>query len=261
MTFDWDWDWDWEAITHVTKVDPAKPLPSTVEVLEGTDLVIVGGSDGVTAENTLEAIRAIDDALPDVPVWQEPYRSDHVSTDTIEAADGLSIPAVYNGDREHFVGKHVDLFTEVGKKPEEILGSSVPLVGGLVESKAVDEISELTDGLFGEGYVVQHLESAAADRAGVESAYTPEQVAGAALATESFYGFPVFYVEYSGTYGGPEDVEAAARYLEETTLFYGGGIDSAEKAAEILEAGADAIVVGDCFHEDPETFRETIPDR
>lgn len=252
-------DIDWDAISHVTKVDPAKPLPSDLGALEGTDLVLVGGSDGVTEANSLTAIEHVADSFPSLPVWQEPYSSSHVSRETVEAADAVSIPAVYNGDREHFVGKHLELFTEVGKKPDELLGSSVPLVGELIASKGVDVVAELADKLVGEGYVVQHLASTAAAVSGVETAYSPDEVAGAALATESFYGFPIFYVEYSGTYGGTADVETAARYLEETTLLYGGGIDSAEKTREILEAGADAVVVGDCFHDDPETFRETIP--
>ncbi|ELY51588.1 heptaprenylglyceryl phosphate synthase [Natronococcus jeotgali] len=252
-------DIDWDAISHVTKVDPAKPLPSDLGALEGTDLVLVGGSDGVTEANSLAAIERVADSFPSLPVWQEPYSSSHVSRETVEAADAVSIPAVYNGDRKHFVGKHLELFTEVGKKPDELLGSSVPLVGELIASKGVDAVAELADKLVGEGYVVQHLASTAAAVSGVEAAYSPEEVAGAALATESFYGFPIFYVEYSGTYGGTADVETATRYLEETTLLYGGGIDSAEKTREILEAGADAVVVGDCFHDDPETFRETIP--
>ncbi|TYL40295.1 heptaprenylglyceryl phosphate synthase [Natronococcus pandeyae] len=253
-------DIDWDEITHVTKVDPAKSLPATLEILEGTDMVLVGGSDNVSESNSLDAIERVKDAFPGLPVLQEPYSSDHVSTDTIEAADYLSIPAVYNGDREHFVGKHLDLFTEVGQKPDELLGSSVPLVGDLIASKGVEAVSELATKVVGEGYVVQHLESTAAAVSGVDTKYTPEEVAGAALATEAFYDFPIFYVEYSGTYGGPADVEAASKYLSETALFYGGGINSAEKASEILEAGADAIVVGDCFHDDPETFRETIPE-
>lgn len=252
---------DWDEITHVTKVDPAKALPSDLDVLEGTDLVIVGGSDDVTEANTLEAIRAIADAVPETPIVQEPYSSSQLSTETIDAADALAIPAVYNGDRRHFVGKHVDLFTEVGRKPDDGIESGLPAVGDLLATAGVDALGELSASLLGEGYVVQHLESAAATRAGVESTYTPEQVAGAALATETLYGFPIFYIEYSGTYGGPDDVEAAARCLEETTLFYGGGIDSREKATAILAAGADAIVVGDRFHDDPATFRETIPDR
>ncbi|WP_049926534.1 heptaprenylglyceryl phosphate synthase [Halopiger goleimassiliensis] len=250
---------DWDAITHVTKVDPAKSLPGDLSVLEGTDMILVGGSDGVTEANVLETIDALEEQYPEMPVLQEPNGSDHVSRTTIDRVDAIAVPAVYNGDREHFVGKHLDLFTEIGQKPDELFGTNVPLVGGLVKSKGQEVVADLASKLVGEAYVVQNLASAAADQAGVEDQYTPEQVAGAALATEAFYGFPVFYVEYSGTYGGPEDVEAAARYLEETTLFYGGGIDSAAKAEEILEAGADAIVVGDCFHDDPETFRETIP--
>ncbi|MCU4975116.1 heptaprenylglyceryl phosphate synthase [Halobacteria archaeon AArc-m2/3/4] len=250
---------DWQTITHVTKVDPAKPLPPDLGVLEGTDLVLVGGSDDVTERNTLAAIEQVNSQFPALPVLQEPYSATHVSTDTIENADFLSIPAVYNGDRDHFVGKHVDLFTEVGRKPDELLGTGVPIVGDLIASKGRDAISDLSSKLFGEGYVVQHLDSAAATMAGVRECYTPEQVAGAALATETFYGFPVFYIEYSGTYGGPVDVEAAAPYLSDTVLLYGGGIDSHEKAIEILEAGADAIVVGDCFHDDPDTYLETIP--
>ena len=250
---------DWDDVTHVTKVDPAKPLPSDLGPLEGTDLVIVGGSDDVTEANTLETIDAIGDAFPSLPVLQEPNSSSHVSRATIETADYLAVPAVYNGDRDHFVGKHVDLFTEVGRKPDELLGANLPLVGGFVSSKGAEAVADLATNVVGEGYVIQHLDSTAATTAGVEATYTPEQVAGAALATETFYGFPIFYIEYSGTYGGPDDVDAAARYLEDTALFYGGGIDSREKATEILEAGADAVVVGDCFHDDPETFRETIP--
>lgn len=250
---------DWERITHITKVDPAKPLPSDLGVLDGTDLVIVGGSDGVTESNTIDAIESIASAYPSIPVFQEPYSADHVSRETIETADFVAVPAVFNGDRTHFVGKHTSLFTEIARKPEELLGASLPVVGNFIESKGVDAVSDLTETLVGEGYVVQHLDSAAASVSGVDTKYTPDQVAGAALATETFYGFPIFYVEYSGTYGGTDDVEAAARYLEDTQLVYGGGIDSREKATEILDAGADAIVVGDCFHDDPAQFRETIP--
>ncbi|ELY89351.1 heptaprenylglyceryl phosphate synthase [Natrialba taiwanensis] len=249
----------WQDIRHVTKVDPAKPLPDDPGVIADTDLAIVGGSDDVTEANTLAAIRAIDDIAPDLPIFQEPYNATQVSTDTIDAVDSITVPAVYNGDRDNFVGKHLDLFTEVARKPDELTGSSIPLVGDLLTSNGVDAVAELATKLIGEGYVVQNLDSAAANVSGVETTYMPDQVAGAALATETFYDFPIFYVEYSGTYGGPEDVTAAARYLDETVLLYGGGIDTREKATAILEAGADAIVVGDCFHDDPDTYRETIP--
>jgi phosphoglycerol geranylgeranyltransferase len=250
---------DWSTVTHVTKVDPAEPLPGDLSVLGHTDLVLVGGSDGVTEANSLDAIERIKADFPDLPVCQEPYSGSHVSKKTIDAADRLAVPAVYNGDAANFVDKHVDFFTEVGRKPQELTGSGIPLVGDLVESKARQAVSALTEKVLAEGYVVQNLDSKAATESGVDERYSPEQVAGAALATESFFDFPIFYVEYSGTYGGPEDVEAAAQYLDETILLYGGGIQRAAQTEEILNAGADAVVVGDIFHEDPERFLDTIP--
>lgn len=256
----WRMELDWSGIDHVTKVDPAKPLPADLDVLERTDLVMVGGSDEVTEANTLEVIDRIKDAVPNTPVFQEPYESGQVSMDTVEAADYLSIPAIYNGDRDHFLGKHLNLFTEMGSKPDELLGAALPVVGKLVKSKGLEVVSRVTDKIVAEGYVIQNPNSKAARVSGVTDPMSTQEVAGAALATEVYYDFPVFYIEYSGTYGGPNDVEAAATYLGSSILLYGGGIDDGEKASEILDAGADAVVVGDCFHRDPETFLDTIPE-
>ncbi|ELZ91968.1 geranylgeranylglyceryl phosphate synthase-like protein [Haloferax mucosum ATCC BAA-1512] len=249
----------WDNISHVTKVDPAEPLPSDLDILDGTDLVIVGGSDGVTQANSLDAIERIRAQFSDLPVFQEPYGSDHVSSETMDAVDYLSVPAVYNGDRDNFVAKHVDFFTEVGSKPEEVTGTGLPVVGDVIASRGRDAIAAAAEKILGEGYVIQNLDSKAAAVSGVDRLYSPDEVAGAALATESFYGFPIFYIEYSGVYGGPEDVEAASKYLDETVLLYGGGIRSNEQTREILDAGADAVVVGDCFHDDPERYRQTMP--
>ena len=252
-------DVDWRGIDHVTKVDPAKSLPADPSILAGTDLVMVGGSDGVTDANTLEAVDAIREAAPDVPIFQEPYDDAQVTLETVDAIDAMAIPAVYNGDSDHFVGKHLGMYTELATQPASILGAGLPLVGSVIESKGRAAVAEITEKIVPEGYVIQNLDSAAAVTAGVSEVFSTDQVAGAALATETFYDFPIFYVEYSGTYGGPEDVAAAADQLEETVLLYGGGIDTREKAREILEAGADAIVVGDCYHDDPDRFVETIP--
>lgn len=64
-------------------------------------------------------------------------------------------------------------------------------------------------------------------------------------------------MEYSGTVGGPTATKAASTYLEDTILLYGGGIDSAQKASATLAAGADAIVVGNRFHDDRDKFGQT----
>lgn len=108
------------------------------------------------------------------------------------------------------------------------------------------------------GYVIQNTASKAATVAGVAEAFSEDQVRGAALATEIFYDFPLFYIENSGQFGNMGDIHAAASVLNETQLLYGGGIDSAQKATRALTAGADAVVVGDCFHEDRNAFVQTI---
>jgi phosphoglycerol geranylgeranyltransferase len=250
---------DWTEIDHITKIDPEKSIPQDIEPLGHTDLVIVGGSDGVTEANTLEVIHQVTESFPDLPVFQEPYKPEQVSMETISTVDYLSIPAIFNGDRTHFVGKHLSLFTEISNTTEKLLDANVPASGQLLQSKGVDVVSKAMDKIFAEGYVVQHTNSKAAQVSAATEPFSSEEVAGAALATEAFYNFPVFYVEYSGQFGGTADVKAAAKHLDETALLYGGGIDSAEKASDVLSAGADAIVVGDCFHDDTEQFFETIP--
>nr|WP_083873444.1 geranylgeranylglyceryl/heptaprenylglyceryl phosphate synthase [Natrialba aegyptia] len=125
---------NWNGITHITKVDPAENLPENLHILAHTDLVIVGGSDGVTQKNSLDVITQIRIQFPDLPLFQEPYSSSHVSTEMIDTVDVLSAPAVYNGDCDNFVVKHVDFFTEVGSRPEEVFGAGLPLVGDLIAS-------------------------------------------------------------------------------------------------------------------------------
>lgn len=251
---------NWKEITHVTKIDPTKNLAPNIEYLEQTDLVIVGGSDGVTTANTIEVLQRVQAHAPEMIVVQEPYSSTHVSSETIDAVDYLAVPAVYNGNRTHFIDKHIDIFTEIASKPHELFGSALPIIGDTIRRKGRGAVGEIANKIIGEGYVIQNLDCTAAAISGVESVCTPKQIAGVALATEVFYRFPIFYVEYSGTYGGPEDVATAAAYLTDTVLLYGGGIKTRQQTNEILAAGADAIVVGDCFHDDSNHYLQTIPE-
>lgn len=237
-------DLDWTNVTHITKIDPAKSFPADIEALEHTDLVIVGGSDGVTEANTLEAIQRVKESFPKHQLVQEPYTSNQVSMETIGIVDLVTVPAIFNGDRDHFVGKHLEMFSQLGSDLEGLLGQDV-------------SISAVVDNLAAVGYVIQNTDSKAATVSGVSESLSVEQIRGAALATEVFYDFPVFYVEYSGQFGGTADVEAAASYLEDTVLLYGGGIDSAQKVSDVLAAGADAVVVGNCFHNDIKKFVQT----
>lgn len=237
-------DFDWETVTHITKIDPAKPLPADPGVLEQTDLVIIGGSDNVTEANTLKTIQQVRESFPRHQLIQEPYAANQVSIDTITSVDLVIVPAIFNGDRDHFVGKQLKMFSRLGSDLKGLLGEEAS------RSVVVDKLAAV-------GYVIQNTDSKAATVAGVSEPLSAEHVRGAALATEMYYDFPVFYVEYSGTFGGTTDVGAAAPVLDDTSLLYGGGITSGEQASTVLAAGADAVVVGNCFHDNPEAYVET----
>ena len=75
---------------------------------------------------------------------------------------------------------------------------------------------------------------------------------------EQMFGQEIIYVEYSGTYGDPEMVAAAAEAVEEAAVFYGGGIGDYDAAYEMGSRG-DTIVVGDLVHDEGvEAVRETV---
>lgn len=165
---------DWGRISHVTKVDPAKPLPDDLSILAETDLIMIGGSDGVTEANSLETLRKVRSQCPDIPLFQEPYHSSQISPETVATADYLAAPAVYNGDQANFVTKHVDFFTEIGSTSDTTIGSGLPAIGDLVASEGSNAVAKISEKILGEGYVIQNLDSKAARTAGVEATFTPE---------------------------------------------------------------------------------------
>ncbi|MFB6130342.1 MAG: geranylgeranylglyceryl/heptaprenylglyceryl phosphate synthase, partial [Salinigranum sp.] len=87
---------------------------------------------------------------------------------------------------------------------------------------------------------------------------TAEDVAAYAAIAERMFGQEIVYVEYSGTFGDPEKVAAAHDALEESTLFYGGGIHDYDTAYE-MGRQADTIVVGNLLHDEGcEAVRQTV---
>lgn len=258
---------DWDNIQHITKIDPEKGLErSDLEYLEGTDAVMVGGSDGVTAENTAEVIEILDEV--DIPVILEPYSGDHVTGGNGEAGnffstDYTAVASVWNGNEENFKGKHEDFFGyELPQVKQELNEAVESMVGDGITGGAVKYITGrgLDNKLLREAYIVQHPESAVAELTEATEPVDSTRVGRIAGAIENFFdNFDIVYIEYSGTYGNPEDVEAAAEMLDDATLLYGGGINSQAQTQEMLEAGADAIVVGDSFHDNPEDYQDTQP--
>jgi phosphoglycerol geranylgeranyltransferase len=69
------------------------------------------------------------------------------------------------------------------------------------------------------------------------------------VVADRYFHFPIVYIEYSGTYGDPAVVRAASEAVEDAVLYYGGGINSETRAAE-MASFADTIVVGNAVYDE-----------
>ncbi|MFC7073174.1 geranylgeranylglyceryl/heptaprenylglyceryl phosphate synthase [Halovenus rubra] len=246
---------DW---SHITKVDPEgeKQLPLCFPLyLSQTSAISVGGSRDVTGPRTEEAFELLEYAP--VPAFHEPSAAQHVTEKTRDHAEFLAIPEVLNGDSEALVGtlgQGIEYIQEdLGPSMiEEKLGFS--LDGGVGKRlTAFGAGYMLQDAVF-EAYIIMNPDSAAAREASVteDDLLTPQEAKQRALAAEYHLESEVIYLEYSGTYGGEEATDILETISDSVTwsrLWYGGGLDNRNHAKEVLEAGADAVIVGDIFHE------------
>jgi putative glycerol-1-phosphate prenyltransferase len=214
----------------VFKLDPERELSD--EALErlclsGTDGVLVGGSSGVTFDNTVDLMARI--RRYEVPCVLE--LSDREAV--VPGFDMFLVPVVLNAcDPEWIVGQH---------------------------HKAVKEYGAVMDWdeMLTEGYVILNPDSTAARLTEAETELDAKDLAAYARMAERMFRMPIFYVEYSGTFGDMELVRKAKDVLKETRLFYGGGIDSLEKARQAAEA-AHTIVVGNVIYSDLEAAMATV---
>jgi phosphoglycerol geranylgeranyltransferase len=214
----WD-DWD-----HILKLDPDKELVDgeTFEdvVTCGTDAIEVGGTTGVTDEKMRRVVDAC--AQYDVALYIEPSSLTNVVH--CDGVDGYLVPEVLNaGDVAWITGMQKEW---------------VRLDDDIDWSKTVTE-----------GYIVLNPASSAAIYTESNCDLDGEDVAAYAEVGEQMLGQEIIYVEYSGTFGDPEVVAAAADALEESTLFYGGGIHDYE-SANTMAQHADTVVVGDLVHDE-----------
>lgn len=220
---------DWE---HILKVDPDKDLPPGVTYTDacqsGTDAIEIGGTLGMTREKIRDVVAACRET--GVPLYQEPSNPAVVIDD--EALAGYLVPIVLNAD---------DVAWITGFHKEWVRLNDVNWTRTTTEA-----------------YVVLNPASSAAEVTGADTDLTTDDVAAYAELAERALGQEIFYVEYSGTFGEEAMVRAAADALEETVLFYGGGIHDYD-SARTMGRHADTIVVGDLIHDEgPEAVRETV---
>ena len=244
--------------THITKIDPEeeKQLPLLFPLyLQHTSALEVGGSKDVTGKNTRQTLELVADRP--APAFQEPSGPAQVTNATREQAEFLAIPEVLNGDAESLVGA---LGRGIEHIEEElvpaILAEKLPIpLGENVEGRLAGAATSwmLEEAIF-EAYIIQNPDSAAAREANVEESdlLDPEAAKQRAMAAERYHEAEIIYLEYSGTFGG-EEAEDILAAIEDgvswSRIWYGGGLDDRENAQAVVDAGADAVVVGNVFHE------------
>lgn len=222
----------WKTWKHVVKLDPDRLIEDSVlqELGRiGTDAALVGGTQGVTFEKTDSLVHRLRCFAPNLPVWQEISEQDAISPDT----DGYGIPIVLNTRRiEWLIGRHVAAIHKYG--------ALIPWDRTLIE-----------------GYLILNPHAAVAKLTDVVMPETAAEAAAFAVAAERIFGMQTLYVEYSGDYGSIDWLREI-RQATHAHLIYGGGIDSAERAAE-MAAVADTIVVGNAIYDKGIEFvRDTV---
>jgi putative glycerol-1-phosphate prenyltransferase len=222
--------YDFRQWKHVFKVDPNKEISDCAleQICEsGTDAVIVGGSDGVTLDNTLELLAGI--RRYSVPCVLEVSTVESISP----GFDFYFVPSVLNSNKtEWIVGLHHQAVKEYG---------------------AIMNWDEI----IMEGYCILNEDSKAAALTGANHQLDMDDIIAYARMAEKMFNFPIFYLEYSGEFGNMNTLKEVKATLTKTKLFYGGGITNAQQAREAAQF-ADTIVVGNSIYENLGQALETV---
>ncbi|MEH7491088.1 heptaprenylglyceryl phosphate synthase, partial [Neobacillus niacini] len=189
--------YDFREWRHVFKLDPDKEISD--EQLEricesGTDAVMVGGTDGVTLEKVLDLMARI---------------------------RRYTVPCVLEVSSIEIVTPGFDLYFI----PTILNSNDTKWITGL-HHHAVKEFGEIMDWeeIVMEGYCILNEECKAAKLTSANATASTEEVKAYAMMAEKMFHLPIFYLEYSGTYGDVKVVSEVKKVLRETVLFYGGGI-------------------------------------
>lgn len=215
---------------HIFKLDPAKTISKQdiKRICEsGTDAIIVGGTDNITMNGIDYLISEI--SQYDVPTILEVSKMNAVTI----GFDYYFIPAVMNSKSKKWM---MDIQHEAIKKYKDLLEFAPPL--------------------YLEGYCILNKDAKAFIKTDCIMPEDDDVIAYAYMA-ERLFRLPIFYLEYSGTYGDSNLVRQVKEELSETLLFYGGGIENKEQALE-MKAYADVIVVGNSLYTNIDEALKTI---
>lgn len=214
---------------HIFKLDPAKDISDEhLEMIceSDTDAVMIGGTDDVTLDGVL-------DLLYRVRRYALPCILEVSSQEAITPGfDYFFIPSVLNSSEKKWL---VDM-----------QHAAIKQFRGMMNWNEI----------FVEGYCILNPDAKAYQKTNCVMP-SEEDVISYAIMAEHFFKLPIFYVEYSGMYGDPSIVKKVKEQLNQTLLFYGGGIDSEEKA-RTMKQFADTIIVGNVIYTDIEAALSTV---
>jgi putative glycerol-1-phosphate prenyltransferase len=221
---------DFRQWKHVFKLDPEREISD--EALEkiclsATDAVMVGGSTGVTFDNTLDLLSRIRRYA--VPCVLEVSAREGI----MPGFDFYFIPVVLNTHKaEWLIGRHYRTLRELGTKlPWEAVAA--------------------------EGYIILNGQSTVAQMTGADADLDARGVIAYAALAENLFSLPIVYIECSGVFGDMDLVRNVRDSLRHARLFYGGGIDSPEKAVQAL-GSAHTIIVGNVIYDDLDRALDTV---
>jgi putative glycerol-1-phosphate prenyltransferase len=215
---------------HVFKLDPARSLhDDALErlCLSGTDAILVGGSSEITYDNTVEL-------LSRVRKYELPCVLEVSSIEAIVPGfDLYFIPVVLNaGSTEWITDQHQRALRDYG---------------ALINWEQI----------IPEGYVILNENCTAAALTQARCDLTEHDIIAYARMADKLFRMPIFYIEYSGVFGNMDWVQQSAKVLQGAQLFYGGGINSPDKAIQ-ASAAADTIVVGNVVYDNLDQAIATV---
>ncbi len=224
---------EWRKWKHITKLDPDKKINDKIieSIIEtGTDAIMISGTQNITKDNVTELLKMLKDH--DIPRVLEPASPRGL---VYRNVDWFFVPSVRNTHNDLYINGMHKIWVKMHK----------------------DKIN--WDTVVPEAYIILNPKCAAAK---VSKAFdmTLEGTVATAVCAERFFNFPVVYIEYSGTYGDPEVVKAISEALKKAQLFYGGGINTKERAEEMSKWAT--IVVGNTIYENGTySFIDTVRGR
>ncbi len=209
----------------VAKLDPERNHSDDllqVVIHSPFDAIVLGGTSGVTRENTTDLALALRRRRIRIPVWQEISDGQAVAF----GVDGYLVPVVLNAtDVDYLARGHIQALR---RYREQISWNH----------------------LLALGYIVMHGDCAVGQKTKADIPRDFYDVLALAEYGVKLCGLKALYIEYSGRLGDDGLVARLRTHLPSVQVFYGGGIASYEQLDQFLSV-ASTVVVGNALYSNP----------